>query len=263
MAAHRSRSKPLRWAVLVAFLLAACVAVAAANAIVCDQYSKWSRRDAPAGTDPLLHEARLLEGMLCTEPTGCTQAALVQGIMSTETLETIYARAAIAMPGSLWVCFQSPGGSHAISGVGPLPENVKTCVVDVVDADGKRSSGLCASACGWVWLAGRERALLGANSVGFHRPYLYDAPACAPGNFFQGTVALAMAFFRDNFEHGFGEQERAARHALRLRGMTRAPTEVYELRSPEAQEMGLLSPMPPVDAVFRPSQPANQPVAVR
>lgn len=262
MAAQTVHSKPLRWLVSIAILLAGCVAVAAANAIACDQYAKWSRHDAlPTAKDALQHDARILEGRLCMESTGCAPAALVRGIMTAETIEAIYARAAIAMPGNLWVCFQSPGGSHAISAVGQLPENVKTCVVDVADVDGKRSSGLCASACSWIWLAGRERRLLGANHVGFHRPYLHDAPACAPGNILQGVVALSMAFFRDNFEHGFSEQERAVRHELRLRGMSRAPNEVYALRAAEAHELGLISPKPSSEGVFLVGQAANQAVA--
>lgn len=261
MAAQLPRRRRFRWLVGFLLLLAASVAIAAANAMLCDQYAKFTRPEAGAATAPLFQEAKLIEGALCAEPTKCSPATLVRGIVSPQTLEEIYARAAIAAPGNLWVCFQSPGGSHALAGASPLPDNVKTCVAGVIDLEGRRSVGLCASACSWVWLAGRDRVLLGTNSVGFHRPYLYDAPACRPGNVFQGAVSVAMGFVRDKFEPAFDERERAMRHTLRMRGMSRAPTEVYELRREDAVEWGLAGEETPPGAVFRWGQIGDQAVA--
>ncbi len=261
MAAQISHRRRVRWLFGGLLLLAASVAIAAANAILCDQYVKFSRFEGATPTAPMFQEAKLIEGTLCAEPTTCAPAALVRGIMSPQTLEAIYDRAAIAMPGSLWVCFQSPGGSHALAAVAPLPDNVKTCVADVVDQEGNRSAGLCASACSWIWLAGRDRALLGANSVGFHRPYLYDAPACVPGNLLQGAVSVAMGFVRDRFESAYAERERTVRHSLRMRGMSRSPTEVYELRQTEALEWGLISAGMPSAALFRVGRGGDQAAA--
>jgi len=253
----------LRWLVVGLLALAASVAIAAANAMLCDQYAKLSRVAGTGPTDPYSQEARLHEGSLCMEPSSCSPAVLVRGIMTPATLDAIYARAGIAMPGKLWVCFQSPGGNHSLAGAGPLPDNVKTCVADVVDQDGKRRAGLCSSACSWIWLAGRDRAMFGANSVGFHRPYLYDAPACTPGNIFQGAVSIAMGFVRDRYEPAYGEHERSARHTLRSRGLSRGPTEVYELRRNEALTLALITHAMPSLAVFRMAQGADQAVAVR
>ena len=263
MAAQIPHRRLVRWLIGGLLLLAAALAIAAANAMLCDQYAKFSRLEGAAPLAPLFQEAKLLEGTLCAEPAQCSPATLVRGIMSPQTLEEIYARAAIAMPGNLWVCFQSPGGSHALAAVAPLPDNVKTCVADVVDQAGRRSTGLCASACSWVWLAGRDRALLGESSVGFHRPYLYDAPLCKPGNVFQGAVSVAMGFVRDRFEPAYDEHERTARHTLRMRGMSRAPTEVYELRRDEAMRWNLVSAGMPSAAIFRVGQGGDQAVAVR
>jgi hypothetical protein len=263
MAAQIPHRRLVRWLIGGLLLLAAALAIAAADAMLCDQYAKFSRLEGAAPPAPVFQEAKLLEGTLCTEPAQCSPATLVRGIMSPHTVEEIYARAAIAMPGNLWVCFQSPGGSHALAAVAPLPDNVKTCVADVVDREGRRTAGLCASACSWVWLAGRDRALIGANTVGFHRPYLYDAPVCTPGNLFQGAVSVAMGFVRDRFEPAYDEREQSVRHALRMRGMSRAPTEVYELRRDEAMEWGLVSPGMAPAAFFRVGQGGDQAVAVR
>lgn len=82
-------------------------------------------------------------------------------------------------------------------------------------------------------------------------------------NIFQGAVSIAMAFVRDRYDPAYGEHERSARHTLRSRGLSRGPTEVYELRRDEALTLALVTHAMPSLAVFRMAQGADQAVAVK
>lgn len=81
--------------------------------------------------------------------------------------------------------------------------------------------------------------IYGANSVGFHAPYEYDAPACAPGNRLKGLVAAAFDWVRDRDEPRYDERDRAARTELRLASLSRGPTEVLALGADHAVGLGL------------------------
>lgn len=165
----------------------------------------------------------------------------MEGLLSTDTLVKIEERARRALPGTLTACLNSPGGSYqAGSLAGALPANLRTCVADLVAQPGAQPyHALCASACAWMWMAGGERVIYGANSVGFHAPYEYDAPACVPGNLLKGLVAALFDWMRDRDEPRYDERVRAARTELRLASLSRGPTEVLPLRADRAVRLGL------------------------
>ena len=71
-------------------------------------------------------------------------------------------------------------------------------------------------------MAGSERVIYGRNSVGFHAPYEYDAPACVPGNRFKGLLAVAFDWLRDRDEPRFDDKMRAVRRrSTSRRGLRR------------------------------------------
>lgn len=229
------------WLFATVLGLAGCIAIAAADGIACDQYVKRFSPQEPAGKPKLPHEApaRLLDGELCRGEE-CSPAILVQGLLSDRTSATILERAAADLSGEVWVCLDSPGGAHSVSAVAQLPPNVRTCVADIVDQPGSAPrAAVCASACGWLWLAGGDRVIFGKNQVGFHRPYIYDSNVCAPGNALKAAEGMALGWIRDHLEHGYDAHMHAARHELRWAGLTMGPTEAYYIGADHARAAGL------------------------
>ena len=242
----RPRRRLSSWLMAAALAVSICGAIAAADGIACDQFAKRFAT-SPANQN---RQARLLDGTLCRD-NECTPAVLVQGVLSDRTVEAVLQRAAAMSNGDLWVCLDSPGGAHSVSAIGPLPRNVKTCLADIVDKPGQAPrEALCASACAWLWLAGSYRMVFGANHVGFHRPYIYDSAACAPGNAMKAAEGLVLGWIRDRAEHRYDEQMHAARHELRLLGLGMGPTEAYYVDAGHARAAGLQTGEP-TTAVFR------------
>lgn len=260
MAHPKPPASRLRLLSLAVVTLAGCAAVAAANAIGCEQYAKATSSPAEVSR-PV--SAVLLGGQLCQTPSECSPAVLVRGAITPATLEAVHARASTSRPAQLWVCFQSPGGAHSTTLEGALPDNVRTCVADVIDEAGKRSRGLCASACAWVWLSARERALFGDNAVGFHRPYLHDAAVCTPGNLFHAGVAMAAGLLADLRDPDLPDRERATRQMLREEGFWRSASEVRELRRHEAFTLGLSAQAEGPVAVFQVAASSDQAAAAK
>lgn len=230
----RPPSKRTKWHlhVLTATLLVAVVAVF--NAIACGRLGGSNAPKQPPGE--YLGAARLIEGELCRAgKTPCASAVMVQGVLSADTVDLVTQRASKSS-GPLWVCFNSPGGHREVSLSGPLPANVKTCVADVL-VDGKRLPSVCASACAWLWMAGGERALFGENSVGFHRSYVYDHPACAPGNLLKSAESFLLARYLDWKQ--YSERDLAIRREIRWASMTKGAVETYEVDARAAVAAGL------------------------
>lgn len=232
---------PAGWLSAVGMCVVLLVAFAMLDGMACARYKEWSAGTEGGSSDRLYQPAALVDGKLCTANGACTSAVLVEGLLSTDTLVKIEERARRALPGTLTACFNSPGGSYqAASLAGALPANLRTCVADLVEGPGAQPyHALCASACAWTWMAGSERVIYGANSVGFHAPYEYDAPACVPGNRLKGLVAVAFDWVRDRGEPRYDERVRAARTELRLASLSRGPTEVLPVGADHAIELGL------------------------
>lgn len=227
-------SKRRKWPlhVLTAVLLVLVVAVF--NAIACDRIGSGNAPKQPPGE--YLGAARLIEGELCGEgQAACSSAVMVQGVLSAETVDLVAQRAAKSS-GPLWVCFNSPGGRREVSLSGPLPANVKTCVADVF-ADGKRRTAVCNSACAWLWMAGRERALFGENSVGFHRSYVYGHAACTPGNLLKSAESLLLAIYLDWQQ--YTDRDVAIRSEIRWASMTKGADETHRVDARDAVAAGL------------------------
>lgn len=232
---------PAGWLSAVCMCVVLLVAFAMLDGMACARYKAWSAGSEAVSSDRLYQPAALMDSKLCTADGACTSAVLVEGLLSTDTLVKIEERARRALPGMLTACFNSPGGSYqAASLAGALPANLRTCVADLVARPGAQPyHALCASACAWTWMAGSERVIYGANSVGFHAPYEYDAPACVPGNRLKGLVAAAIDWVRDRDEPRYHERVRAARTELRLASLSRGPTEVLPLGADRAVGLGL------------------------
>jgi len=207
-----------------------------------------------ASVSPLYEAARLIEGRLCTSNSHCEPAMLVQGLLAVDTLDQIQARALHAAGTKLTVCFNSPGGTfEAASASLALASNVHTCVADLATSSSTSpTSALCASACAWAWMAGHQRAIFGDNTIGFHAPYEYDAPACAPGNWFKAGWSVVAGFVLDRGANRFNDTQLKARDELRLISLTKGPGEVYALRAQQAVELGLQDARP-LRAVFYPA----------
>lgn len=217
-------------AAAVVLFIGAC----AINAIGCTMYA--ARAAGPKA--PALKPRTLLDGALC-RPEGCTAAVLVQGAVTDDTVVALRARAQAAGKDPLWVCLNSPGGDHSLALMDPLPANVHTCVADIAARPGQPArAAICASACAWIWMAGRQRVIFGENKVGFHRPYVYDSASCAPGNWAKAVEGFASGWLHDLDAPGF-EGTRSARHQLRWAGMGMGVTEAHYVDAGQAVQMGL------------------------
>lgn len=242
-------SKRRTWAFAVLTTVLLVVGLTMINAVVCDRFlGRNPPRQAPG---EYLGAARLIEGELCSaETTPCSNAVLVQGVLSAETVDLVAERAAKSS-GPLWVCFNSPGGHREVSLSGPLPTNVKTCVADVL-AEGKRLPAVCASACAWLWMAGRERALFGDNAVGFHRSYVHDHPACTPGNLLKSAESFLLAVYLDWKQ--YADRDVEIRSGIRWASMTKGASETHQVNAGAAVAAGL-QPAGMGNAYFRASAP--------
>lgn len=208
--------------------------IAAINAMGCTLYA--SHATGPRAPGP--QQSNLSEGSLCLAGQ-CAEAILVQGAVTNLTVAAIRTRAQSAGARPLWVCLNSVGGDHSVSGVQPLPANVRTCVADIAgDAGQTARPALCASACAWIWMAGNERAIFGRNMVGFHRPYVYDSGWCSAGNWFKAFEGFVTAWVRDRYTPGY-EATQAQRVLLRWTGLSKGPTEAHYVDARLAREMGL------------------------
>lgn len=247
------RTPAARMTGLMVFGLAVLAALAISNAIACDFYLKRVL-PAPLGTqikNALYRPGQLVEGLLCTQDGSCRQALLLYGLISLEVLQMVRDRATVAQGRELALCLHSPGGATEATVGLVLPPNVRTCVADVMLGEGdKPLRALCASACAWVWMAGHDRALYGKSEVGFHRPYIHDAPACVPGNWVQAGVNLARSWIADHLEPTLNDVTRTHRAAIRLVAMEKGPQEIYSIGAAQAQAMGLQA-HDSTSAVFR------------
>lgn len=241
-----------RMAGLVVLGLAGLVAIAIFNAIGCDLYLRAQPTAAAAEIrNPLYRPARLIEGLLCAPDGACRQAVLLHGLISLETLQRVQAGAKDAQGRELALCLHSPGGATEATVGLVLPSNIRTCVADVVLTEGADPvRALCASACAWVWMAGHDRALYGQSEVGFHRPFIYDAPACVPGNWVQASVNLVRSWIADHLQPSLDGATRTRRAELRMVAMEKGPHEIYGIGAAQAQTMGLQA-VEPTNAVFR------------
>lgn len=252
-----------------AWLRAACAAMilllafAMLDGMGCSAYAQRSAASAPASSDRLYRPAQLVDGRLCTADGACSPAVLVEGVLGTDTIEQLQERARRATPAMLTACFNSPGGTYeAASLAGSLPHNLRTCVADVVrDTGAPPAPALCASACAWTWMAGPRRVIFGANSVGFHAPYEYDAPICVPGNHFKGLLSALAGWWSDRAEGRYDAAMRAARNELRLASLTKGPSEVLPLQADRAVSLGLQSAHEPAATFY--ATAAGQAVTAR
>jgi len=236
---HRPRPRGRRLIAVAVLALLAAVAVSAANGIACDKIPAWFGSTAPS-VQVRKAEANVLEGRLCIGPAKCEPAVLVHGLLPAHIGQVIEERAGRAHGGPIWICLHSEGGARAVALTGPLPSNVRTCVSDVVDAAGVRHPALCASACAWLWLAGRQRELFGSSTVGFHRPYIYESAWCAPGNYFAAAEAFVRGWITDRINPDFaGGAALSARGHLRMAGMAMGPSEAYYIGAAQAAKLGL------------------------
>ena len=248
---------PAGWLGAAGLCVALLIAFAMFDGMACSQYARWAAGSTPPSVDPLYRPAALIDGKLCADGAGCAPAVLVEGALSVDTLLQLAARAHLGAPGRLTVCFNSPGGTYLAASVADaLPANVRTCVPDLVARPGARPyRALCASACAWTWMAGTDRVIYGANTVGFHAPYEYDAAVCLPGNRLKGLVAAVQGWIRDRGEPRYDERLRATRSELRLASITRGPGEVLPIGPDRAVELGLQTSRPGAATFYVAQQP--------
>jgi hypothetical protein len=232
---------PAGWLGAACLSVALLLAFAMLDGMACSQYARWAAGSTPPAVDPLYRPAVLIDGKLCAAAGGCSPAVLVEGVLSTDTLLQLAARAHLAAPARLTACFNSPGGAYLAASVADaLPANIRTCVPDRIARPGASPyRALCASACAWTWMAGSERVIYGRSSVGFHAPYEYDAAVCLPGNRLKGLVAAVQGWIRDRNEPRYDERLRGARSELRLASISRGPTELLPIGPDRAVELGL------------------------
>lgn len=249
---------PAGWLSGVVICVLLLLVIAMLNGLGCAKYLAWFARPEAAPSDRLYQQAALVDGKLCTADGACTSAVLVEGLLSTDTLARIDERARHASPGPLTACFNSPGGSYQAASLagGALPANLRTCVPDLVERPGAQPHrAVCASACAWLWMAGSERVIYGANSIGLHAPYEYDAPVCIPGNVLKGLVAAALDWVRDRDNPRYDERVRAARTELRLASLSHGPTELLPLGADRAVALGLQRAREPAATFYVESKP--------
>lgn len=247
---------PIAWSKAACAALLLLVALAMLNGMACSAYARRGAAASPP-TDRLYKPAALVDGGLCSRDGACTAAVLVEGVLSTDTLEQLRERARKAMPGTLTVCFNSPGGSYeAASVAGQLPSNLQTCVADLVRRPGGQPEpALCASACAWTWMAGSRRTVYGGNTVGFHAPYEFDAAVCAPGNRFKGLLSVAAGWWADRANQRFGSAERAARTSLRLASLNMGPSDLMPVGAARAVALGLQAAGEPAATFYVAARP--------
>lgn len=259
----RSKSKSQIVAATLGTLMVVAVAIAVLmlNSIGCTLYGRWAGEQASDEPPPrLARPARLIEGSLCHQQGTCEPAVLVQGLLSIETVAMIRDRAHEAGSQTLVLCLHSIGGSGDVSMEAPLPPNVRTCVAQLQQQQGAEVfPSLCESACAWLWMGGRERALYGAARVGFHRPYVLDAPMCTPANWFNAAVSYVRSWATDRMEPAFSAEEFAARQVVRRQALEKGPRETHTLDAAEAVRLRLLARQEP-PATFRPDAPARRPL---
>jgi hypothetical protein len=252
----RFPKSPAAWLKAVGFALLLLVAFAMLDGMGCSEYARRGG-DAAASENSLYRPAVVIDGRLCSRDGSCSPAVLVQGLLSTDTLAQLRERASKSMPGTLTACFNSPGGSYEAARLADeLPSNLRTCVADLVLSPGAQPEhALCASACAWTWMGGTGRVIYGENSVGFHAPYEYDAPACVPGNLLKGLLAATLDWLSDRGERRFDDKVRAARTELRLASLSQGPTEVLPLGAERAVALGLQRIREPAAIFYVGAQP--------
>jgi hypothetical protein len=92
----------------------------------------------------------------------------------------------------------------------------------------------CVSECTEIWLAGQRRVLASGDLLlGFHKPYAGMDICCYFSN--------QLQVFKDYIKHLDDKRDKEARKYLRTQGRNYGPDEYYDLRTDEAEKLGLIS----------------------
>lgn len=232
------RSRFLR-AILLSGVITAClVGAAMGDAVYCQLYFSASDPDSPIAATQVV-KPQLLEGNVCFSDGACEQGVLVHGLLPADVGKALETRIAQAAGRPLWICFHSEGGARSAIPSKPFPSNVRTCVAEVETPDGKLHEPLCTSACAWLWMAGQQRELMGASTIGVHKAYLYDSPQCAPANHLKAWEGFVQGWWQDWREPLFSPEIREGRHQLRWLAMFKGPDEAFFVGWREAHALGL------------------------
>lgn len=149
-----------------------------------------ARFDGPGS--PTNTPLQVTQGKICNDKQDCRPAVLVDGYVSSDFADRLFAQVQSKHLRGEWICFNSPGGNSKAAWI--MSETLhksglKTCVVPIQKPDGSLAETGCHSACSTMFFSGNERLIGAGGVVGIHSARICNQWYCGPANWLTNVIS--------------------------------------------------------------------------